>query len=318
RQLKGAGVIPASHSSADLIAAAYEAFGAECVNVLEGDFSFCVWDTKRRQLFCGRDPFGARSTFHARIDGRLFVASTPHPMLARMGPAAKVSREGVLRAILMRYGDGTVTPWEGISELPAGSRLYADSAGVRVERYWEARGADHYARLTTDEARATLRELLDAACAERAVPQSTALAMSGGYDSTAVFSSLASAAGTIPHLLSFALPDGDRGDESPYITAVAESYGTTVNWVEITGVPLYIELERRCRTRSHCHGHTLEIHNRVLARRARTLNARVLLNGHGGDNVFALESWRMADLLRRGRLVELRRYRAARGYRGWR
>jgi asparagine synthetase B (glutamine-hydrolysing) len=56
--------------------------------------------------------------------------------------------------------------------------------------------------------------------------------------------------------------------------------------------------------------------NRAVAERARALGGRVLLNGVGGDELFGVADWYMADLLRGGRFLRLRRYAKARGYSG--
>src|SRR5690606_30099519 len=55
---------------------------------------------------------------------------------------------------------------------------------------------------------------------------------------------------------------------------------------------------------------------RALAWKARELGDRVLMNGHGGDNLFSATDVGMADLLRQGRLLYLRRYFRDRHYRG--
>lgn len=315
-KIDAAGVVPLSDSAADLIAAAYEAFGQRCVDYLEGDYAFCLWDGETNTLFGARDPFGSRSLFHTRSGGTLLVASTPHPLVRWQGTGAGFDPVGVLRSVLMRYGDGTSTPWTGITELPAGHSLTFADGVLDVRRYWVASGAERWRQLSSAEAVDALGELLDAACGERSNACGTSLALSGGQDSTAILASLPVAAGLPLHLLSFRFPEGDPGNEDWYVTRAAASVDLPVRWVDIADIGLYADAESRARKRSHCHGHVFEGHNRELARSAREAGDRVLLNGHGGDNLMAVGNWQMADLLRRGRLLRLRRYRAARGYRG--
>src|SRR5581483_6979589 len=41
----------------ELVLHAYAVWGRECVQHLMGDFAFAIWDGRRRELFCVRDPF---------------------------------------------------------------------------------------------------------------------------------------------------------------------------------------------------------------------------------------------------------------------
>lgn len=255
-------------------------------------------------------------------EGGHVVASTVHPLALRRGARARLREEGVLRALLLRPGDGTVTAWEGIDEVPGGHTLSVSGTGTDLRRYWSARPAAEWARLDSDQAEEVAAGLLDDAVRERCVHNGTALAMSGGMDSTALLASSGAAdperGGCCPDILSFRFPEGDPGDERWYIEAVSEQFALPVHWVGIQNLGFFDDVDRRALVRSNCHGHMFEGHNRALARTAFGLGDRVLLNGHGGDNVFGVGDWVMADLLRAGRWVELRRYFRARGYRGMR
>ncbi|HEU5208840.1 MAG TPA: asparagine synthase-related protein [Longimicrobiales bacterium] len=314
-RLGRAGVEPHSRDAADLVAAAYEAYGASCVDHLEGDFAFCVLDEASGTLFCARDPFGSRSLFHTTGDAGVAVASTPHALVDWSGREPAFDPVGVLRSLLMRYGNGTHTAWIGVQELPAGHCLHVTAEGTRTWRYWLPRGSDRWRALSGDESADTLRTLLQDVARERAIPDDTALALSGGQDSTAILASLQPA--IAPELLTFRFPAGDSGDESWYVEKVADSFGSAVHRVPIADLGMYDDLEPRMRMRSHCHGHVFEGYNRALARTARSRGVRVLLNGHGGDNVMGAGYWQMADLLRSGRLFALRAFRRQVGARGW-
>src|SRR5437016_1845337 len=44
----------------ELLLRAYRIWGEGCVDHLFGDFSFAIWDTAQRRLFCARDHFGIK------------------------------------------------------------------------------------------------------------------------------------------------------------------------------------------------------------------------------------------------------------------
>jgi asparagine synthase (glutamine-hydrolysing) len=316
----------ASDSSSDeaghLILAAYAAFGIKCLNLLEGDFAFCIWDEKHRSLFCARDPFGIRSLFYSSSAAGLTVASTPHPFVLDFERKLQFDRLGVLRAILMRAGDGSSTGIDGVEELPPGHYLLATPDGLRVAPFWTARGSERWAALPADEAPDAFAELLSAASAERSAPSGTSLAMSGGQDSTALLASLAAGTGAdslnATNVVSLGYPAGDPGNEDWYVEHTAGHFGRKVIWVPTGDLDLFETAEARAPHRSRCDGHPFEAHNRALAAAGRRAGARVLLNGHGGDNLVAVGDWMMADLLRGLRWRELRSFFLSRNYRGFR
>lgn len=315
-RLRGAGVAPRSRAASDLIAAAYEAFGDRCVEHLEGDFAFCVWDRRRREIFCARDPFGSRSLYHMGWDGGFFVASTAHPLARLSGGGPGFDPRRVLRALLMAPGDGRSTAWAHIDELPAAHTLAQGRGGPTIARFWNARPSQEYARLDESEAVREAARLLAESTRERHRGVATALALSGGQDSTAVLASSVPGEDPPLDLISLRMPEGDVGDESWYVELVARQYARPVHWLNAVDLPMLEDLVGGAEIRSQCLGHMFESHNRALAATARTLGDRVLLNGHGGDNVFGVLDWEMADLLRAGRLLALRRYMRSRRYRG--
>ncbi len=348
------GVNPGPHPApGPLLMATYWIHGASMVEVVEGDYAFCLWDATAGRLLAARDPFGARSLFYRGIPGLLLVASTPPPLVAFRGTRAPpFDPEGVLRAISLQEGDGTRTAWEGVRELPAGHLLLArplrgrhdpggghdpaatgdpvkptsasapspaaSSIPFEVRRFWAPRPDPRWQSLPGGEAPGALARLLADAARTRAPSSGVALAMSGGQDSTAVLASLHGGVGPPPpvRILSFAYPEGDPGNEEPYVRAAAERFGLPVHWVDTMSLPLFQEDPARIRHRSSPAGHAFEGQNRALARAAREEGVRVVFNGHGGDNVFWVSDWVMADLLRQGRWRRLRRFFRERGYRG--
>jgi asparagine synthase (glutamine-hydrolysing) len=61
---------------------AYSEWGEECPSHLLGDFAFAVWDAKRRQLFCARDPFGVKPFYYHECGGTVAFATEMKGLLA--------------------------------------------------------------------------------------------------------------------------------------------------------------------------------------------------------------------------------------------
>ena len=59
-----------------LIVAAWEKWGSDMGNHLNGQFAFALYNTETGDLFCARDPFGAELLFYYETaDGNLLYAT---------------------------------------------------------------------------------------------------------------------------------------------------------------------------------------------------------------------------------------------------
>ena len=48
-----------TRSDTEVILAAYDRWGVDCLDHLRGMFAFAIWDERRKKLFCARDRFGS-------------------------------------------------------------------------------------------------------------------------------------------------------------------------------------------------------------------------------------------------------------------
>lgn len=62
-------------SDSTLILEMYKQYGEDVIHHLIGDFSFCIWDGKKKQLFCARDQMGVKPFFYYQ-DKNSFIFAT--------------------------------------------------------------------------------------------------------------------------------------------------------------------------------------------------------------------------------------------------
>ena len=55
-----------SASDTEVILAAYEKWGDDCVSHLRGMFAFAIWDAKNHKLFAARDRFGIKPFYYTQ------------------------------------------------------------------------------------------------------------------------------------------------------------------------------------------------------------------------------------------------------------
>ena len=181
RACTDAGVRPRDATAAELLLAAYCAFGDRCVERVEGDFAFIAWDVARQRLFAARDFSGKRTLFYGVVGSGLALASTAGGVLAAPG-----MRRGIDIAVLASVASGSwthtdETAWTGVRELRAGHALVlARGAVPRTSEWWFAPMDRTDARVDLAEGAAELRRLLARATEERLAPRgTTAVSLSG-------------------------------------------------------------------------------------------------------------------------------------------
>jgi asparagine synthase (glutamine-hydrolysing) len=311
---------PQPPTDAELLLHAYEAWGERCVERLAGDFAFALWDEPRRRLFLARDPLGVRPLLWWSDGKVLLFASEPRPLFQHPGPACEVNWALVGDQLCGNCSAPEETLYLGVRKLPAGHAAVVEGGALRPWRYWPGdltRQVRHpRAEGYAEEFRALLGQAVR--CRLRSSTP-VGIQLSGGLDS----SSLAcvardvvreDAAGCAPfETLSLVYP-GLPCDESEYIDAVVRELGVPSHRLPY-GEAFHeaARLERAAEFPDVGFGPGSFGQVITVARCAARRGIRVLIDGFGGDELFATTPARVADSLRAGDLPGLwRRLRHAR------
>src|SRR5262252_5913364 len=70
-----------STSDTEVILAAYDRWGEDCVSRLRGMFAFAIWDERNHKLFAARDRFGIKPFYYTEQGGRILFASEAKALL---------------------------------------------------------------------------------------------------------------------------------------------------------------------------------------------------------------------------------------------
>jgi asparagine synthase (glutamine-hydrolysing) len=323
KALEARGVTPRSDAPAHLIAAAYHVWRERCVDYIEGDFAFIVWDRKRRRAVMARDFGGKRPLHYAAIGQELVVASSISAVVAHPRCSDELNLPILAGTTAgLNLSAGPETCYSAVRVLPNAHKLaWEGGRASGPQRYWEP----VYGRessLPHDQAAEQLRELLGSAARERLVDgQINSVWMSGGWDSTAVFAAAQNVTrGTDTQVLpvSISYPEGDPGREDELILAVAKHWNVPVRWLDIADIPLFDREPERALERDQPFVHLYEYWNRALAAGSRACGSRVAFDGNGGDQLFQNSDVFLADLLRKGNLLRLAKEWKARPRGGFR
>ncbi len=188
-ELEGRGHRFRTRSDAEAVLHAYEEWGVDCLERLQGMFAFALYDRPRHRLLLARDRLGIKPLHVAELDdGTLVFGSEIKSLLAHPGVPREASEEAAALFLTYRYLPSPHTLFRGIRKLPPGHRLVADRNGTRTEMWWDVDLSRRFAG-SYDDACEALREHVRTGIRDRLmadVPLGALL--SGGLDSSIVVS----------------------------------------------------------------------------------------------------------------------------------
>ncbi|MGJ5676497.1 MAG: lasso peptide isopeptide bond-forming cyclase [Nostochopsis sp.] len=175
-------------TDSQLILAAYQTWGEQCLEKLIGDFAFAIWDLRQQKLFCARDHMGVKP-FYYYCSNRVFVfASEIKALLSLPFVPRRLNELQVAYYLDRLFEDHEITFYQEILRLPAARYLtISSSQKMQVQTYW-ALDPGRELRLNSDQEYAeAFREIFTQAvnCRLRsAFPIGSTL--SGGLDSSSI------------------------------------------------------------------------------------------------------------------------------------
>lgn len=284
---------------AELILAAYRRWGRDCPVRLLGDFAFAIRD--RRRVFCACDPAGVKPLHYARTGSLLIVASEARQVLQHPAVSRSLDEIAVGDFLASRAIEPCRTFYRDVRRLSPGHRMAADATGARIDRFWDL---DPDARTVYPRDRDYADHFLDLfrrAVSDRLRTEAgpVGVLMSGGLDSTSV----AAVASRVQPIFtaSFVFERLQSCDERPFLQAVTSELGLEAELIPAERFLVLDDPETR-RPSLEAPFAAWDACFREALRRARSRGARVLLTGHGGDDLLWGSRLVYADRLRRGDL----------------
>lgn len=225
-------------SDTEVIVHLYEQYGPRCVEHLNGQFAFAIWDRRPEAgggtLFMARDRVGIRPLFYTVADGALVFGSEVKTILAHPAVIARLDLTSLAQVFTFWTTLAPRTVFEGIVEVPPGHTLTARDGQISVERYWglsfpEDGGGE---TLSDDEYTEGLRELLvDATQIRLRADVPVGAYLSGGLDSSTITALIRNY--TDNYLKTFSIAFADPAfDERVHQERMVEFLGTDHRRVE--------------------------------------------------------------------------------------
>ncbi|MFA7595371.1 MAG: XrtA/PEP-CTERM system amidotransferase [Novosphingobium sp.] len=287
RELAESGAQFHTDGDTEVILAAWQRWGVDCLQHLHGMFAFALYDLGARTLFLARDRLGVKPLFTARLsDGSLAFASElkgllAHPLLRReFDPLA------IEDYLAWGYVPDHRSILKLVEKLAAGHyRLLRHDAEPAAARSWWDVSFEHRSRGSEEDLSAQLLHLLRGAVGSRMVADVPLGAfLSGGVDSSSVVALMAESSSVPVKTCSIGF-DVASLDETSYAEQVARRFATD-HRSRIVGSDDFQEIGRLAAMFDEPFADASALPTWRVCQLARE-NVTVALSGDGADEAFA-------------------------------
>ena len=212
----------------EVILAAWQQWGVECLSRFNGMFAFALYDLPSRRLFLARDRFGVKPLFSARLsDGSLAFGSELKALLAHPLLRREIDPLAVEDYMTWGYVPDHRSILAGVEKLPAGHyRLLShDAEPAAPVQWWDISFAERSKGSAADLGARLLHHLREGVTSRMTADVPLGAFLSGGVDSSSVVALMAEASDAPVTTCSIGF-DVSGYDESAYARMVADKFAT--------------------------------------------------------------------------------------------
>lgn len=297
-ELEGQGHRFRTQGDAEVILAAWAAWGPKAFLRFNGMWALALWDREERRLILSRDRFGIKPLMYAYEPGRRFAFASEQRAFAALAGFTPALDPEASRVVLLdpfALEGGTRGLWAGVERVPGGHWLEVRNGQTSLHRWWHT--LDHLPEVPgTLEAQATrFAELFDDAIRLRMRSDvAIGTCLSGGFDSSAVVCRLAAIGGGTDHGGARHAPEwqntfvatfpGASIDERPYAEEVIRWAGVKGVFLPMTDADAIPDLDPTIRSLEDIFQSPPTAIWRIY-RELRSHGVVVSLDGHGADEL---------------------------------
>ena len=135
-ELQQRGHIFRTNSDTEAIVHAYEEFGENCPEKLNGMFGFAIWDENKQRLFLARDRIGIKPLYYFSDGKRIVFGSELKSIIQVRDIPRRVNKQALDNFLTFEYITAPLSIFESIYKLEPGHSLTCENGKIRTRKYW--------------------------------------------------------------------------------------------------------------------------------------------------------------------------------------
>lgn len=285
-ELKKLGCKFFTDSDTEVIIRAYEKWGADCQNKLNGMWAFALWDEKRKELFISRDRMGEKPLYYGVYDNTFVFGSEIKAILAHGFPSVP-NTELTELYLCLGYIPAPYSFYKNIFKLRAGHYVIVKNGSVVERQYWDLPVLNEE-KMHTDKRKVQdyfSRTLYDAVKIRMRSDVPYGAFLSGGLDSSSIVALMAEISPQPVRTFTIGFAD-KQFDERKRAGEVAEKFGTDHSEFEVQPENFDESLAKVLHHYDEPFGDSSAIPTAYVSKIA-AQKVKMVLTGDGGDEVLS-------------------------------
>jgi len=279
-----------TETDTEVLLAAYDYWGKDCVQRFNGQWAFAIYDQKTEEVFCSRDRFGIKPFYYTEIDGKFCFSSEIKAFINISGWKAKLNKTKAYEYLAHQMHDHTEeTLFDGVFRLGNGQTLSFDLKTGRyaIATYYDLKSFSTQP-ITVEKAVERFSEkFVQSVQLRLRADVKVGAALSGGLDSSAIVLTIPEIKNNISLSTFSVVYDEAKISERKYVEAVLKHDCVEGHILQ----PSFAEYENNRKKvlwqqEEPYNGIGVEAQFAMFAA-ASALDVKVMLDGQGADEILA-------------------------------
>ncbi len=279
-----------TQSDTEVLLNAYIEWGEQCLNKLNGMFSFAIWNKKEQFLFAARDRFGVKPFYYFFDNTSFIFASEINSLWAAGIPEIPNDKVWLNYFAEGSYGMPDETFWMGIQQLSGGHCLTLKDNSLQIKKWYhfEERITELQNHFEEDEEEYITRLLVKAINLRFRADVPIGFNLSGGLDSSTLLALIDQQNRDKSTIETFTfITNDERYDELYWVKSMLHKKPYPINVCELNHNEVPELALKIAKNQSEPYGGIPTIAYSKIFQKASQKGIKVLLDGQGSDEAWA-------------------------------
>lgn len=275
-----------TQSDTEVILAAFQEWGKDCVERFVGMWAFAIYNKPENYLFCSRDRFGIKPFLYIHDGSKFYFGSEYKPLKLSQAFSNQLNQRQIKRGLQLGwvvYDDETY--FDVLKALPEASNLIFKNGKISIEKYWQPELRNKLS-LSFREKKEQFYNLFEQSIRlHMRSDVEVGACLSGGIDSSSITSTIGKIFPNVPFKTFTIYYEGEKAiDERPWVNSLSEKYPHIQNFSYSPGNEALTEcFHRMCFHLDVPSNWSSDISQYYVMELARQHRMKVLLDGQGSD-----------------------------------
>ena len=275
-------------SDTEVIIRLYQKYATNFLHLLNGMFSFCIYDKKSNRFFCARDRFGKKPFYYTYKNTKFIFSSEIKALLPLLDEKPKFNKNVLPQYLQFWTTLGNETFYKDVYKLEAGHFLLLEDKKLTLKRYYDlSKQKDSYKDKTYNQLLKEIEtDLLKSINYRLVGDEEVASFLSGGLDSSLLSSIYSRLSNKKIHTFSIGYDEHTHYSELKYAKIVSKYINSNHHEIKINKNTFIKYLEEILTLLDEPIADSAIIPTYILSKEISKSGLKVALSGEGSDEIF--------------------------------